>query len=430
MNKKICMYVWNHFTNDARVLRECTALSDAGYEVDLICIHDPSDKNLKKEEIIEGFRVKRVDRYPSYISIYQNIIRKFGKKKLILFGLIVLVLSYLINYKLTLGILGLGVILGLLKKLKFIKTLVIVNVFVQMIKEGLKKDYDIYHSNDLNTLPQGYLCAKVFRKKKLVYDSHEVQTSRTGYGNKKRYKYLESFLTKRIDKMIMTTNTRADYTKKLYPYIDDMKVIHNYPFYTPDMSDKEIDLYEILDIDKSKPILLYQGGIQEGRGLEKIVEAIPMFKDGIIVFIGDGKLKPRLINMVEERKLQDKVRFMNKVPVNDLKYYTKNAYLGFQVLQNVCFNHYSAISNKFFEYMMAEVPVVAVDFPEIKRIMDEHPVGVCIDASKPEEIAKGVNLLLEDKKYYETAKKECKIARDIYNWDKEKKKFVEIYDKL
>lgn len=44
--KKVCMFVWNHFTNDARVLRECTALAESGYEVDLICIHDWKQEDL------------------------------------------------------------------------------------------------------------------------------------------------------------------------------------------------------------------------------------------------------------------------------------------------------------------------------------------------------------------------------------------------
>jgi len=39
--KSVCMFVWNHFTNDARVLRECSALAEAGYEVDLIALQDP-----------------------------------------------------------------------------------------------------------------------------------------------------------------------------------------------------------------------------------------------------------------------------------------------------------------------------------------------------------------------------------------------------
>ena len=66
-----------------------------------------------------------------------------------------------------------------------------------MIHKGLRKNYDIYHSNDLNTLPQGYVCAKLrFNKKTLIYDSHEVQTSRTGY-NSPIYGKMEKFFIKR-----------------------------------------------------------------------------------------------------------------------------------------------------------------------------------------------------------------------------------------
>lgn len=65
--KKVCMFVWNHFTNDARVLRECTALVEAGYEVDLICIHDWKQVDLPTwEQRPEGFTVTRVkNRIPS-----------------------------------------------------------------------------------------------------------------------------------------------------------------------------------------------------------------------------------------------------------------------------------------------------------------------------------------------------------------------------
>ena len=66
--KSVCMFVWNHFTNDARVLRECSALAEAGYEVDLIALQDPKNKELPKEEMRpEGFRVIRVKRQPSIL---------------------------------------------------------------------------------------------------------------------------------------------------------------------------------------------------------------------------------------------------------------------------------------------------------------------------------------------------------------------------
>lgn len=53
MAKTVCMFVWNHFTNDARVLRECTALTEAGYEVDLIAIHNWKNEELPKKRNIK-----------------------------------------------------------------------------------------------------------------------------------------------------------------------------------------------------------------------------------------------------------------------------------------------------------------------------------------------------------------------------------------
>ncbi|MGL4773448.1 MAG: glycosyltransferase, partial [Clostridium sp.] len=331
MRKKVCMFVWNHFTNDARVLRECTALAEKNYEVNLIAIHDTNQKELKRFENRDGFNITRVKRYPTYLIWFRKVVSSIKKYPLLLMPLIFwaavlgnLSLLALIICGFSAFILGFGKTRAIL--IKF-------HIFINMVWYGLKYNADIYHANDLNTLPQGIVCSKILKRRKLVYDSHEVQSSRTGYG--KPAFYIEKLLIKFIDVMIMTNHTRADYVQGLYN-IEKPKVVHNYPFYSGDDSIKhKYDLYEIADIPKDKPILLYQGGMQQGRGLENIVEAIKYFNDGIVVFIGDGKLKSTIINMVKEQNLEEKVRFLDKVPVDELKYYTANAYLGFQVLNNV-----------------------------------------------------------------------------------------------
>ena len=66
MKKKICQFVWNEFTNDARVLRECTALAENGYDVTLIAIDNPNNENIKKYEKRDGFEIFRVKRYPKH----------------------------------------------------------------------------------------------------------------------------------------------------------------------------------------------------------------------------------------------------------------------------------------------------------------------------------------------------------------------------
>lgn len=426
MTKKVGMFVWNHFTNDARVLRECTALSEAGYEVDLICIHDPKDASLSRfEQRNDRFNVYRIRRYPVLLELMQKLYRRslqnklFGAFCLLLWGLLVYLAPILI---VTLTLVGL-----LLLKTKLSVLWVRGSLILRMIRRGYQKNYDIYHSNDLNTLPQGYICAKWrLKPKKLIYDSHEVQTSRTGYSSPIHGK-MEAFLIKKIDGMMVENNTRAKYNEDLYGFYPH--VVHNYPFKQQSNNNEEkIDLHEVLDIPKEEKILLYQGGIQTGRGLDKLIKAVPLFKEGVLVLIGDGKIKKELQAMVQEMGLQEKVKFLPKVPLSELPKYTRNAYLGFQVLNNVCFNHYSASSNKLFEYMMAGVPVVACSFPEIQRVVEGDGTGVSVDSHEPESIANGVNWLLDNPDKHSEMKIKSIKASKKYNWENEQNIFLNVYD--
>ena len=426
MEKKICMFVWNHFTNDARVMRECTALSEEGYHVDLICIHDPNDKSMPFEEKVNNhFTVQRVRRYPLLLVWMQGLIRAFKESKAVA---AVLIAGWLIAlWTGPLVTIVLSVLIFVLLKTKVKKVVINLCIIGRMVWRGRLKQYDIYHSNDLNTLPQGYLCAKLrFLPKKLVYDSHEVQTSRTGYG--RIHGMLERYFVKRADVMIVENHTRAAYNEELYGFYPH--VVHNYPFSATLQTKNAVNLHDLLSLREGEKILLYQGGIQTGRGLDKLIEAVPLFKEGVVVLIGDGKIKGELMQKVRDMQLEDRVKFLPKVPLQDLPAYTANAYLGFQILNNVCFNHYSASSNKLFEYMMAGVPVVACSFPEIRKVVEGEAVGLCIDSHNPAEIAWAVNELTQNREKRDSFRENALSARRNYNWELEKEVLIGLYKKL
>jgi glycosyltransferase involved in cell wall biosynthesis len=421
---RVCMYVWNHFTNDARVLRECTALAENGYHVDLICIHDPNHDGLPLyEKKGDSFQVFRVRRYPLLLEKLQGLYTFSRKNKeagglLVLFWLILLVM-------LPIPAAMISIFFFLLLKTKLKTVWVRGGIFARMVIKGFNGRYDIYHANDLNTLPQGWICSKLrLSRKKLIYDSHEVQTSRTGYDHP-FYKYLEAFLIYKADEVIVENHTRARYCQKVYGFYPH--VVHNYPFSIKQNLPAPFPLHQMLGLSKEEKILLYQGGIQTGRGLDKLIEAVPMFKEGILVLIGDGKIKNSLQEQVKQLNLEDRVRFIAKVPLAELPLYTRQAYLGFQVLNNVCFNHYSASSNKLFEYMMSGVPVVACRFPEIRRVVESERTGICIDSHSPKAIAGAVNLLLGDRELRDAYSQNAFRASGFYNWDSEKIHFLNLY---
>lgn len=403
MKKRVTMFVWNDFTTDARVLRSCLALQEEGYQVLLVSL---LGKQERIEKHVSGFEI---------ISVSAEF--KFYHVGIFL---MLLILNWFIQPVIAISLM-LVIFIIFKTKLRFlIRKLILI---LKMTYIGLQKKTDVYHANDLNTLPQAIFCAKL-KRKKLIFDSHEVNTSRSGY-NSKIFKVIEKRLIYFPDCVIHENKTRAMHFKRIYGFYPE--VIYNYPVF---QDVKASPLHHQLGLKETEPILLYQGGIQVGRGLDKLLEAVKEIRRGIVVFIGDGKLKSFLIQESERLGIQERVKFLPKVPLEELPKYTINAYLGFQLLNNTCFNHYSAASNKLFEYIMAGVPVIACSFPEIKKVILEEDVGILVESHNPKSIARGVNFLLDNPEYREYLSENALQARFHYTWELEKKKLLLIYIKL
>ncbi|MEB5567327.1 glycosyltransferase [Mammaliicoccus sciuri] len=427
--KKVTMFVWNHFTNDARVNRECTTLADNGYDVNLIAINDPKNTAISAyEEISNTFKVHRVKRYPWLLQAYQDHGKKF---LLVVAGVQIVIIPSLFYISFTLMaayLLSLVVAAGMIKFKKIRKWFINGAIITRMIVKGYIQNADIYHANDLNTLPQAIVCSKLrLKPKPLIYDSHEVQSDRTGY-NPKTIKRIESFMLKFVDQMIVENHTRAKYNEDIYGFYP--KTLYNYSEKYNIEEKPQINLHKKISINEDDKILLYQGGLQQGRGLELLIEAMDEIEKGHLLFIGGGKLTQTLKEQAEASKQADRIHFLDKVPFQELPSYTREAYLGFQVLQNICFNHYSASSNKLFEYMMAHVPVISCDFPEIKKVVEETNTGLVVDSHKASEIANAVNQLVKDTSLRNQLSENTKQAKEIYNWNNEKSKLLEVYNQF
>ncbi|PKE62980.1 hypothetical protein CW683_07260 [Macrococcoides caseolyticum] len=385
--KKVTMFVWNNFTNDARVTREAKTLQ-SDYDVTVIAKRENNERHIPlKQSYKEGYNAVRKHKteLPKFIAerIYNN-------------------------------------------KLKTILLKHMPNAFLmmKMIQEGYRQEADIYHSHDLNTLIQGAVCAKLRTEKRiLIFDSHEVNTSRTNYKSG-LVGAIEKFLIRFTDRTIVENETRATYHELLYGYRP--MSLYNYSEYY------DIDEVEAINLPlKYDKTFIYQGGLQEGRGLERLLRAfwqadIP----ANLLMVGDGKIRPQLEALTRAFNLQDKVTFTGRVPYESLRSYTKAAYAGFQILENVNFNHYSASSNKLYEYMMAHIPVIATDLPEIKRVVEKEGIGLIIKHDSEEELTAAIRKMFEDEAMRNAMKERMKISKEQYNWDKEKQKLLNLYQDL
>lgn len=382
--KTVTMFVWNNFMNDARVFREAKTLVDNGYRVVIIAKRDMNEEHLKRvERLIPGLMVLRP-------------LRRAAKKQT--------------NNSI------------------FDKHLVNAWLMLRMIFIGRTSGASIYHAHDLNTLIQGVISAKFrFKKRKLIYDSHEVQTSRTHY-NTKLVRRVEGFLLKFVDHVIVENDTRADYHAELYG--ERPTPVHNYSEFYNIETVEPVGLRRMFNIDEDKVLVLYQGGIQEGRGLPALIEAFADIDDAVLIMIGDGKERDNIVNLRNELGLENRVFFIDRVPYESLRHYTKSADIGIQFLENTNFNHYSASSNKLFEYMMAGVPVIASNLPEMVRVVKGENIGLIAEPGSKESLIEALRTLITDEGLRKQFKENMSQAKLKYNWDVEQNQLLNVYASL
>ncbi|MCK4785767.1 MAG: glycosyltransferase, partial [Desulfobacteraceae bacterium] len=86
--------------------------------------------------------------------------------------------------------------------------------------------------------------------------------------------------------------------------------------------------------------------------------------------------------------------------------------------------------NKLFEYLLAGLPVIASDFPEMRQIIDEYGVGTTFDPSAPKDIARAVMEIFEAPEKWKDIKEKTHSVASIYNWENESRKLIDIYKSL
>lgn len=279
----------------------------------------------------------------------------------------------------------------------------------------LFKKYDIICGVDLDTLPAAWLSSRV-KGKKCFYDAHEYFPEVIEVQNRKFVKSfwlaIERFLVPKVDKVYTVSNHIAETFRLLYKR--NVFMIRNLP-----------EKYEPEQVEEKHGIL-YQGALNEGRGLENLISAM-QFVDSNLLIVGDGYLKPKLEKQVKELRLESKITFSGMILPADLHNITAGAKIGISFLENKGASYYYSLSNKFFDYIMAEKPQIGSNFPEYKAINDSYKIALLLDDISINSISKAINKLLKDNNLYNTIKVNCKIARQELCWEEEQKKLIQIY---
>jgi glycosyltransferase involved in cell wall biosynthesis len=473
---KVCMFVKNSFEYDARVTKEAKSLVRAGHDLTVVAIHVPG-ATAERETTPDGIKVLRVSRLSLGMHAAQKVharfvvrveerharltgeeidedrIRKYSRvipastatpgqdraveiparrapaptttaeKK----GVWVRASTAVLRGISHVARFGFGLV-----KLIFGRLMRATRTFAinrRFAKAGLATGADVWHCHDLNTLTVGVRCKRKRPGTRLVYDSHELATERSRMTRWQRFRAIraERRGLRHVDATIWTTHSRAQHVVDRYG-IDFPTILRN----VPEIIQVEAgwDLHRKLDIPNRRRILIYQGSVQEYRGIEETIEAVTQLDDCVLVVVGYGYHRPTLEEVVRQRGLTDKVKFFGPIPNDELLYYTASADVGMCVIRGQSLSYRWSLPNKLFEYMMAGIPVVASDYEEMGRVVKETGVGTVCNPDDPESIAAAVRAIIDDRKAEKRFRKATRAAIRTYNWGEEEKVLLGLYEEL
>lgn len=285
---------------------------------------------------------------------------------------------------------------------------------------------DIVHLHDPELLPIGLMLA--WSGLKVIYDAHEDVPRQIlakpwiplflRKGVSRSFEWFEDFVARRISGVVAATPHIAARFRRLNENTID---INNFPL--PN------ELAPGAGPAKRGRSICYVGGISRIRGVKQLVEALPFVPNARLVLCG----------LFSDKQLEDEIRglagwayvdYRGMVDRDELQKIMAKCCAGVVTFLPLP-NHVDAQPNKMFEYMSAELPVIASDFLLWREIIIGSRAGVCVDPESPRSIAAAIEMLLNDPVLVNKlgrAGREAVLTK--YNWPVEATRLINFYRDL
>ncbi len=283
---------------------------------------------------------------------------------------------------------------------------------------------DLLFANDLDTLLPNYIISKL-KKTPLIYDSHELYCEVPELINSpfKRNIWLsiEKYIVPKLKNCLTVNYSIAKIFEEKYKV--NFTTVRN----IPDIPNEFIAKTKLeLNLPLNKKIIILQGaGINVDRGAEELVDAMQFIENTVLLIIGSGDVWEILKQKIKLKKLESKVILINKLPKVELMHYTFNSDIGVTIDKNTNLNYYYSLPNKFFDYLHAQLPILASRLPELETIILNYNIGVFINNHDPKHIAKKISEALASPDYT-NYKNNTKKAIANFNWQNEKLNLIKI----
>ena len=293
------------------------------------------------------------------------------------------------------------------------------------------KNFDFLICADLPTLLAGVIVSKI-KKINLVYDAHEwwpfIEAGATNY-EQEFWLDIESKLVKLADINMTVNPVLAEKMKSEYN-VDFLSVCNCSPLIDKQKPKKSTTKQkQTTSKDKKKVKYIFQGGISEGRGLDRIIDIWSNVEDHFELYIRgpEGAEKEKLKAQTESLEIKN-IFFLDAVHEDELISALEGYDVGVIPYGPEVLNQKFCCPNKMSQYMAAGMPVLANYTSFVGPFVREYDIGHAVkfeDATAVEEAVQSLANLKNRRIFSRNAKETFKKN---YNWQSVSEKINIVFD--
>lgn len=209
-------------------------------------------------------------------------------------------------------------------------------------------------------------------------------------------------------------------------------VIRNIPALSATPTREYPPLKAQLGLREDQFLLLWQGGTGPTRLIEPIIEALA-FAPGCIFAIRGPSLDlfgEGYRAIAEKAGAANRLILLDPVASRDVVAAARGADAGIWTLPRLCRNFTYALPNKIFEYTASNLALLVADYPEARRMVETHQIGLTFDPYDPRSIAAAINRLIDEPRLAKRFRANTHTALKSLDAESEWQKLVALYDAL
>ncbi len=301
----------------------------------------------------------------------------------------------------------------------------LIDFYLKAIRKVRKIKADFVLACDVYSLPIAKCIART-NNCKIIYDSREIYSELASLSDKKLKKKIiakfEKHYLKFVEKIIVTGELDKEYLRKIFPN-HHYFIIKNFP---PRFdSANRIDLRKILNLPNDSIILVYQGMLLKGRGLEKVVHALRFDQRLHLICFGEGEYLNLLKETAEAENVSKQFHHLGSKPYWELLEWTSGGDIGLSLIEPISLSYELALPNKLFEYFMAGLPVVASNLPAIRKVYEKYQFGAIVEPNiAPFELARIFATIFNQKEKYSDT---IQNARNEFCWENQVATIMQLF---